>query len=254
MINFIGLKTFINREINRFMRVAIQTLVTPWISAVLFIFIFGFVVGQKIELVNGIRYIDFVIPGILMMNVISSAFSQVSSSLYFQRFMRSIEEVLVAPLSYSEMIVGYVVGGITRGMVVGFGVLGIGFLFGAGTVEHFWLFIFYIVSISIIFSLIGILIGLWSNGFEQLAVLNTFVIMPLSFLGGIFNSVSMLPEKIQNFVILNPFFYFIDGVRYSMIGIREANTVVGLFVIFFLMIFLSLWVFYLFKKGWKLRV
>jgi ABC-2 type transport system permease protein len=254
MINFIGLKTFVLREINRFMRVAIQTLVTPWISAVLFIFIFGYVVGQKIELVDGVRYIDFIIPGILMMNVISSAFSQVSSSLYFQRFMRSIEEILVAPLSYFEMIAGYVIGGVVRGVIVGLGVLAIGFLFGAANIEHFWLFLFYVVSISIIFSLIGILVGLWSNGFEQLAVLNTFVIMPLSFLGGVFNSVSMLPEKVQSFVILNPFFYFIDGIRYSMIGVKEANTTAGLFIIFFLIIFLSLWVGYLFKKGWKLRV
>ncbi len=253
MINFIGLKTFIKREINRFMRVAIQTLVTPWVSAVLFIFIFGFVIGQRVSLDNNLKYLDFIIPGILMMNLISAAFSQVSSSLYFQRFMRSIEELLVAPLSYFEMIIGYVAGGMIRAFLVTFGVLVIAFLFGGGAIAHFGLFLFYIISISIIFSLIGILVGLWSNSFEQLAVLNTFVIMPLSFLGGVFNSASMLPEKVQVFIIFNPFFYFIDGLRYSMLGIKEVNTIFGVVIIFSLIIFLTLWVFYLFKEGWKLR-
>lgn len=253
MINWIGLYTIIRREMARTFRVAIQTLVTPWISAILFIFIFGSVVGRRIDLIAGVPYIKFVLPGILMMNIISSAFIHSSSALYFQRFIRYIEEILVAPLSHFEMIVGHVVSAVLRAVVVGLGVLFIGLFFGATSIENFGLFLFYIVSVSIVFALLGMLVGLWANGFEQLNVLNTFVIMPLSFLGGIFYSIEMLPLKMQTVALYNPFFYFIDGIRFSMIGIQESNQIVGLFVVFGLIIFLGVLVWYLFERGWRLR-
>ena len=253
MINWIGLRTFIERDVQRFIRVPIQTLVSPWISALLYIFIFGYVIGSRIELIAGVRYIDFVLPGILMMNLITSSFLQTSSSLFFQRFMRHIEEVLVSPLSYIEMIFGHVVGGVVRGVIVGLGVFLIAVFFSASNLEHFFAFIFYMVSVSIVFSLLGILVGLWSQHFEHLNVLNVFVIMPLSFVGGVFNSITMLPEKIQFIMIFNPFFYFIDGIRYSMIGVSESNLTIGLVIIFTLILSLGTVVWYLFKIGWRLR-
>jgi len=181
-------------------RVSIQSLVTPLITASLYIFIFGFVVGQRISLISGVAYIDFVLPGIVMMNIIMSSFSHTSSSVYLQRFLRSIDEILIAPFSYLEIIVGFAVGGIVRGIIVGLGVYFLALYFTAATIAHFWLFLFYSVSIAVIFSLLGMLVGLWSNHFEHLAILNTFLIMPLIFLGGVFTSVAMLPAKIQLFV------------------------------------------------------
>src|SRR3989339_2015501 len=139
-MNWIGLQTFIQREIERFFRVSIQTLITPWISAALYIFIFGFVVGSRIPEIAGVRYIDFVLPGLVMMNIISSAFSQTSSSLYFQRFTRHIEEILVAPFSHIEMLIGYVIGGIIRGLIVGLGVYALAIVFGSSTIAHLGLF------------------------------------------------------------------------------------------------------------------
>lgn len=252
-LNIVGLKTFVNRDIQRFIRVPIQTLVAPWISALLYIFIFGYIVGQKIDLIADVRYIDFVLPGVLMMNLIMSSFSQTSSSLYFQRFARHIEEILVAPLSHFEMVIGYVIGGIIRGLIVGFGVFVIAVLFSAANLEHIALFVFYSVAVSIIFSLLGLLVGLWAEQFEHLTVLSVFVITPLSFLGGVFNSITMLPEKMQIFILFNPFFYFIDGIRYSMIGISESNLMVGFILIISLILILGFWVSYLFSIGWKLR-
>jgi ABC-2 type transport system permease protein len=234
-------------------RVAIQTLVTPWISAILFIFIFGNVVGKNILPIEGVSYIMFVLPGILMMNVLTSSFSHTSSSLYFHRFMRRIEEVLVAPLSHFEMILGYVVGGVSRGLIVGFGILLVGLFFDATQIQHIWFFIFYIISVSVVFSLIGILTGLWAEGFEQFNMIAVFVITPLSFLGGVFNSVTMLPPAMQTFVMFNPFFYFIDGIRFSMVGISESNLTVGLVMILGLIVVLWSIVSYLFKIGWRLR-
>lgn len=253
MANIIGLQTFVAREVSRFLRVFIQSLVSPWINAFLYIFIFGVVVGTRIDTIAGVAYIDFVLPGILMMNLISSAFSQSSSSLYMQRFARHIEEILVSPLSYIEMILGYVIGALARALVVGIGVYIIAVVFSAATMAHLFLFLAYSVSISIIFALVGLVVGLWANNFEQLFIFNTFVITPLVFLGGMFNSVRMLPDSIQTFAHLNPFFYFVDGLRYSMIGVREANPLIGLIIIFGLLISLSVVVWYLFKKGWRLR-
>lgn len=252
-VNWIGLQTFIVREAQRFIRVPIQTLVTPWISALLYIFIFGQVIGERIDLIAGVQYIDFVLPGILMMNVIASSFSQTSSSLYFQRFVRHIEEILVAPLSHFEMIVGYVIGGVMRGLVVGMGVFVISVLFSAANMEHIFMFLSYIVSVSIVFSLMGLIVGLWAKHFEHLTVLTVFVITPLSFLGGVFNSITMLPESMQAVVRFNPFFYFIDGIRYSMIGINESNLILGVGIILLLIVFLGLLVGYLFHVGWRLR-
>lgn len=252
-MNPIGLYTFIRQEISRFIRVGNQTLFTPWVTALLYIFVFGEIVGRRIGEVSGVSYIDFVIPGLLMMNVMQAAFMQTSSSLYFQRFLRHIEEILAAPLSYLEIVAGFLVGGIMRALLVGAGVYVLALFFTAASMSHFGLFIFYAVSVSVIFSLAGLLVGLWAEHFEHLAIPSTYVIMPLTFLGGLFNSVNMLPEKFQIFMRLNPFFYFVDGLRYSMLGISESNRLVGAFLIFALILVLGFWVWHLFKRGYKIR-
>lgn len=252
-MNWIGLQTFIGQEISRLWRVWIQTLVTPWVSALLYILIFGEVMGRRIGEISGVSYIDFVVPGLLMMNVMQSSFGHAASSLYFQRFVKHIEELLVAPLSYFEMIIGYVTGGVVRGLVVAAGVYGIALLFTITSVNNVFLFLFYAISVALIFSLLGLLVGLWSESFEQLMIPQTFFITPLTFLGALFNSIHMLPEKFQWFVRLNPFFYFVDGLRYSMIGVSESNRLIGILLIIGLISGLGFWVWYLFKQGYKIR-
>lgn len=252
-INWIGLGTLVYQEVRRFVRVSVQTLVTPWISALLYIAIFGAIVGQGIADVKGVRYIDFVLPGILTMSVIGAAFSHSSSSLYIQRFIRHIEELLVAPLSHTEMILGYVIGAVARGVVVGVGVLAIAVFFGAAQVDYLGTFILYLVAVSAIFGLVGVLVGLWANSFEQLSALNTFVIMPLSFVGGVFNSIDMLPERFQAIAQWNPFFYFVDGIRYTMIGISEGSMLAGAIMMSALIVVLWGITFVLFERGWHLR-
>jgi len=252
-VNWIGLYTLIRREFERIFRVPIQTVVSPLVSAFLFIFIFGFILGRKIDLIAGISYMEFVFPGILMMNIISSAFAHSSNSVYFGRFMKSIEEILVSPFSYLEMIVGYVAGGIMRALIVSVGVVFIGVVFGAVQFVNLGLFLFYTVSVASVFALTGIIVGLWAKGFEQLNVLNTFVIMPLSFLGGIFYSITLLPQAVQTFTLFNPFFYFVDGMRFAMTGINESNLALGAAIIIGLVVSLGFLVWYLFKISWRLR-
>ncbi|MEK7659881.1 MAG: ABC transporter permease [Patescibacteria group bacterium] len=253
-MNTAGLYTLIEREIKRMFRVVVQTLVSPWISALLYILIFGLVVGSRISSIGGVSYIDFVLPGLVMMNIIQSAFAHSSSSVYFARFTRQIEEVLVSPLSYMEMIIGYTLGGVVRGIVVGIGVYAIAIFFTVATIEHLFLFLLYATAVSAIFSLLGILVGLWADGFEQLSVLSVFVITPLTFIGGVFNTTEMLPPALKIIAHANPFFYFVDGLRYAMIGFSESNMFVGALLTGGLLVGLLVLVQHLFKIGYKVRL
>lgn len=252
-MNWIGIQTLIWRDISRLSRVMVQALLTPWISALLYILVFGKIVGGRIDLIDGFRYIDFVLPGLVMMNLIGSAFMATTFALYFARFTHNIEEILVAPFSYNEMIFSYTATGVIRGFIVGMGVFAMAIFFGAANMAHFGLFLFYSLSVAVIFAFVGILVALWAKNFEQLSVLSTFVITPLSFLGGVFNSIHMMPEKLQWFVRINPFFYFVDGLRYSMIGYSESNRTLGVVVIFALILGLGWFTWSLFKQGYKIR-
>ncbi len=252
-VNWIGLYTMVRREVERTMRVKVQTLVSPVMSATLYIFIFGTVIGTTIKKVAGVPYITFVFPGILMLSVINASFSSSSSSLYFARFIHSIDEILVSPFSYLEMIFGYMLGGVMRGLIVAVLIIGVGLVFGAVTLVNPLGFLFYIVAISGIFSLLGMLTALWAQGFEQLSTLNTFVITPLTYLGGIFYSITMLPPLAEKLTLLNPFFYFVDGIRSSMIGVSEANPTIGLTVTLVLLIGLTALIVRLFHIGWRIR-
>lgn len=243
----------IRREVERTMRVIVQTLVAPVISAALYIFIFGYVIGSKIDEIAGVPYITFVFPGILMLSVINAAFGSSSSSLYFARFLKSIDEILIAPFSYLEMIFGFILGAMMRSIMVAFLILAVGMLFDAVSLIHPFAFLFYIASVAGIFSLLGMLVALWAQGFEQLSMLNTFIITPFTYLGGIFYSISMLPEIAQTITRANPFFYFVDGLRNAMTGVHEANTYLGLVIIFGIFAVLTALTVHLFKIGWRIR-
>lgn len=251
--NWIGLYTFVRRGVKRTFRVVVQTLIAPTISAALYLFIFGTVIGTKIDDFAGVPYVSFVFPGVLMMSVINSSFASASSTLYFMRFTRGIEEILITPFSYFEMVLGMMLESLARAVIVSFLILGVGVLFGAVTLANPLAFLFYILCISAIFAMLGIIVALWAESFEQLQVLNTFVITPLTYLGGIFYSITFLPPVAATITQFNPFFYFADGVRSSMIGYSEANSAVGLMVIIGLVVVLAVTVTQLFKRGWKIR-
>lgn len=252
-VNWIGLYTFVRRGVKRTFRVVIQTLLAPMISAALYIFIFGVVIGSRIETVVGVPYISFVFPGVLMLSVINSSFSSASSSLYFMRWGRSIEEILIAPFSYVEMIIGLMLESIARALMVSFLILVVGLIFGAVTLVNPIAFILYVIGVASVFALLGIIVALWAESFEQLQVLNTFVITPLTYLGGIFYSITFLPPLAATITKFNPFFYFADGIRSSMIGVNEANAFIGAGLTIGLVIFLGSLVVYLFSIGWKIR-
>jgi ABC-2 type transport system permease protein len=238
------------------MRVPIQAFLAPWISALLFIFVFGFVVGGRISHIGGHRYLEFVLPGILMLNIVNAAFLQASSQIYFSRFLRYIEESLVSPLSYAEMIAGILSVVIARCVITALGILAIAAGFGVTHIASFPEFLFWIVSVSVVFGLLGIVIGLWANNFEQLTILNVFFITPLSFVGGVFNTISMLPGWLRWLAFGNPFFYFISGLRHAMIGYTEPAApapMVGVVFTLCLGGLLAVGVWRLFSIGYGLR-
>jgi len=252
-MNWIGLYTLMRKEISRTFRVVVQTIFSPLISATLFIFVFGTVVGSRIDKIGGVDYIVFVFPGILIMNVLTSAFGQASSSTYFAKWARTIEELLVAPLSYFEIMIGTVLSSVVRALTVGIVILLMGLLFGAVTMQSFPLFLFYTLGVSIVFGLLGIITGLIAKSFEQLNVLSTFIILPFSFLGGMFYTLDMLPEAAQKVAIFNPFFYFVDGIRYAMVGIHDSNLIAGAVMIVGLIVLLGTIVWRIFSTGWRIR-
>ena len=251
--NWIGLYTIVRRELSRMMRVPIQAFVAPWISALLFIFIFGFVVGGRITEIGGHRYLEFVLPGIVMMNVVNAAFLQSSSAIYFSRFIKFIEETLVAPLSYAEMIAGSLSVVVLRASVTGVGIMFMGMFFDATHIESWLMFLFWIVSVSAVFGLLGIVVGLWSKSFEQLNMPVVFFLTPLSMVGGVFNTVEMLPEWLRWLAWGNPFYYFINGLRGSMIGFDETPAGLGVGLTLLLLVVLGGTVWRLYAKGYGLR-
>lgn len=252
-INWIGLWTMIRRELQRLMRVPIQAVVAPLISALLFIFIFGFVVGGRIKNFGHFSYLEFVLPGVVMMNVVSASFLQSTAQVYFQRFQKSIEEILVSPLSYVEMIAGTVSVVILRSVLTSFGIMLIGIAFGAVHMYSISEFLFWTIFVSMIFGFLGIIIALWAKTFEQLNMLMVFFIQPLSMVGGVFNTVAMLPPWLRWLAYGNPLFYFINGLRHSMIGFSEGPAAFGAAFTVALAALLGVIVWRLYAVGWGLR-
>src|SRR6185312_3876351 len=185
-------------------------------SALLFIFIFGYVIGGRMPTIGNHKYWVFVLPGILMMNIVNASFLQASNAIYFSRCQR-----------YVEMILGSLTVVVMRSTVTAIGILVMGVAFGATSIQSIGGFLFWVIGVSAIFGLFGIIIGLWAKTFEQLNVLIVFFIAPLSMVGGVFNTVNMLPPWLRWLALGNPFFYFINGLRYAMMGFNEAPEGLG---------------------------
>lgn len=248
-----GFFTLTEREVSRFLRVWQQTIIPPMITSILFILIFGYSLGSKISAVAGVSYIGFIIPGLLMMGVIMSAYSNTSSSLYISKFQGQVQEYLVAPLSYWQIIFALTIAGVLRALLVGAGILVVSLLFTSITIHSYAVLLYFIFAVSLLFSFAGIATALWATNFDQMSVFATFLITPLTYLGGVFYSVSMLPSFWGTVARLNPILYMVDGFRYGFIGVTDVplwHSVVLVLVLSLLFFLLCVW---MFKKGYKLR-
>lgn len=252
--NLVGLYTLSKREILRFFVVSHQTLFPPLISSFLFLFIFGLSIGRNIQFnVGGLSYIDYIIPGIVTMHLISASFENTTSSLFIARWHNHIQEVLLSPLSYFEMVLGLLIGGLTRGILVASGVYLISLTMTQTTIAHPVWTLYFLITISIIFSSVGLIAALWAKDFGMLSIWNIYLITPAVFLGGVFNPIQMMPESLRFIIWANPMYYLVSGMRASILGLEELPLVWSAWVALILSVGLFLLTVYLFKIGYRLR-
>lgn len=250
---WIAFLTILHKEIKRFTRIWIQTLLPPAITMILYFVIFGKLIGSRIGDMSGFSYIEFVAPGLIMMAVITNAYANVSSSFFSAKFQRSIEELLVSPTPNYIILLGYVMGGVARGVAVGL-IVTIMSLFFADLHIHHWLTTLFIVLMtSILFSIAGFINAIYANTFDDVSIIPTFVLTPLTYFGGVFYSINLLPEFWQQVSVLNPILHMVNAFRYGMLGITDLNigmALVGLTVFVVILFVIAL---HLLKTGKRLR-
>lgn len=256
-VNWIGLWELYAREVRRFANIASQTVLAPVITAVLFMLVFTLAFGERGDVAVGtaarIPFADFLAPGILMMQVIQNAFANSSSSLIVSKIQGNIVDTLMPPLSPSELLAGYALGGTTRGLACALATgLAIFPAIGLGLAHPLWAAAF-VLSGSLMLALLGVLAGIYAEKFDQMAAITNFVITPLSFLSGTFYSISVLPEPFLTLSHLNPFFYLIDGFRYGAAGISDASPVTGLVATLAVNAGLALLAWHWLRRGYRLK-
>ena len=248
----IGFWTLFYKELLRFWKVAFQTVAAPVLTALLYLLIFGHVLDEHVQ-VHGVRYISFLVPGLVMMQVLQNAFANSSSSLIQAKITGSIVFVLLPPIPYGAFFAAYVLASVVRGLMVGVGVL-VATLWIAELrlAAPLWVLAFAVLSGAVLGAL-GMIAGLWSEKFDQLAAFQNFLIMPLTMLSGVFYSIYSLPAFWQHLSHYNPVFYMIDGFRYGFFGVSDVAPEVSLTVVVACFVAVSLLTLGLLKRGWKLR-
>ncbi|MDE1478764.1 ABC transporter permease [Xenorhabdus bovienii] len=250
---WVALKTLWMKEITRFGRIWVQTLLPPVITMSLYFVIFGNLVGSRIGEMGGFSYMQFIVPGLIMMSVITNSYANVSSSFFGAKFQGSIEEVLVAPVPTHIIIAGFVGGGVARGVCVGILVTLVSQLFVPVQIHSWSMVVITLLTTSIVFSLAGLLNAIYAKTFDDISIIPTFVLTPLTYLGGVFYSLTLLPEFWQLVSKLNPIVYMISGFRYGFLGITDVSLTMtlGMLGMFIFVFYLLAW--YLIESGRGLR-
>lgn len=220
----IAFRTLLAKEIKRFLRIWVQTLLPPVITTALYFVIFGKLIGTRIGVIDGVPYIDYIVPGVIMMSVITSAYANVVSSFYGARFQHNIEEMLVSPMPNSIILLGFVAGGVARGLVVALLVTLVALGFTHLHVQHLFTAAAMILLTATLFSLAGFSNGLFARSFDDVSIVPTFVLTPLTYLGGVFYSVHMLPPLWQGLSHANPILYMINAFRYGFLGVSDIRV------------------------------
>lgn len=250
---YIAFMTILRKEIIRFTRIWIQTLLPPAITMTLYFIIFGQLIGSRIGDMQGFSYIDFVAPGLIMMAVITNSYANVSSSFFSAKFQRSIEELLVSPTPNYIILLGYVSGGVVRGMLVGIIVTLTSLLFTKLSVQHVFLTLLIVFLTALLFSLAGFINAIYANTFDDVSIIPTFVLTPLTYLGGVFYSISLLPDIWQTVSMFNPILHMVNAFRYGMLGVSDVSITAALSGIILLSVVLYFVALYLLSTAKRLR-
>ncbi|MBW8824528.1 MAG: ABC transporter permease [Xanthomonadales bacterium] len=251
--NWIAFLTIARREVMRILRIWGQTLMPPAITMTLYFLIFGGLIGSRVGTMDGIRYMDFIVPGLVMMSIIQNSYGNISSSFFGAKFGRHIEELLVSPMPNWVVLAGYVAGAVLRGLMVGAIVLVIAMFFTRVRVPHPLVTVASVLLGAIIFSLAGLINAIYAKKFDDVAIVPTFILTPLTYLGGVFYSVKLLPGWAQTMTHLNPIFYMVNAFRYGLLGQSDVamGAAFGLMLLFVIgLTALALW---LLKRGTGMR-
>ncbi|MGP1958484.1 MAG: ABC transporter permease [Arsenophonus sp. NC-CH8-MAG3] len=250
---WVAMKTIWIKEITRFSRIWVQTLLPPVITISLYFIIFGSLIGSRIGNIDGVNYMQFIVPGLIMMSVITNAYTNVCSSFFSAKFQKSIEELLVAPVPTHIVIIGFVGGGVARGVLVALLVTLVSLFFVQLHIYSWWVVIITVLMTVILFSLAGLVNAIFAKTFDNISIVPTFVLTPLTYLGGVFYSLSLLPEFWKMVFKLNPIVYMISGLRYGFLGVSdvELSITLSVLVIFIVILYAITW--NLIEKGRGLR-
>jgi len=227
----ISLGTLGNKEIQRVMRIWVQTLVPPAITMTLYFLIFGTLIGRRIGQMAGFDYMEYIAPGLILMSVITNSYGNVVSSFFSAKYNRHLEEMLVAPMPNWVIVVGHMVGGMVRGLLVGLVVTGIALFFTQLPVHNLFIAVSVIILTSAVFSLGGLINAIFARKFDDVSIIPSFVLAPLTYLGGVFYSVSLLPEFAQQLSLLNPILYMVNAFRFGVLGVSDINIWVAYLII-----------------------
>ncbi|MBX2857242.1 MAG: ABC transporter permease [Cellvibrionaceae bacterium] len=219
----IALAALVRKEVRRFMRIWVQTLIPPVVTTALYFVIFGQLIGSRIGEMGGFDYMSFVVPGLIMMSVINNSYSNVASSFYNAKFNKSVEELLVSPTPTYIILLGYVIGGVCRGLAVGIIVTVVSLVFTSLEIYSLTAIFFVILFTAVVFSLAGLINGIYANSFDDISIIPTFVLTPMTYLGGVFYSVSLLPDFWETVSRFNPVLYVVNAFRYGFLGISDVN-------------------------------
>ena len=250
---YIAFETIVRREIRRFTRIWLQTLVPPAITIGLYFVIFGNLVGSRIGEMGGFQYMEFIVPGLIMMAVIQNSYSNVVSSFFSHKFPHSIEELLVSPVPNYIILSGFIVGGMARGLAVGTIVTVISLFFADLEIQNLFITVTVVLLTSIVFSLAGFINALFANSFDDISIIPTFVLAPLIYLGGVFYSVELLPPFWKFISALNPIFYMVNTFRYGILGASDVDVTWAFFILCVFIVILFTSCIFLLRKGTGLR-
>ena len=253
-MNWIGFYTLVNREVGRFFSVYRQTVLPGLISSALYILIFGFTLEQRISEIDGVSYTWYILPGLIMMNTLSNATANTSSSMLQMKLLQQLPDLLTAPLSGVEISLAYIIGGTIRGMVNGILVLLLGVLISGLPVQNILGTLLFIFLVSWAFSSMGLVLGQLAENWDQMAMMQNFFLTPLSFLGGIFYSIKMLPEWAQTLSLVNPIYYMINGIRHTILGIGDSSLFISFSMAIILTFFFTILSVLLMQSGKKIKV
>lgn len=245
--------TIVNKECTRILRIWAQTILPPIITITLYFLIFGILIGKKIGSLYGHTYIQYIIPGLIMMGLITNSYSNVAASFFSSKFQKNIEEILISPTSNTIIILGFILGGIFRAFIIFIFIIMISLFFSNVYLYNKYLFILISLLTAIMFSLIGLINGIYAKNFDDISIVPTFVLTPLIYLGGIFYSIDLLPQKLKIIATLNPIFYIVNIFRYSIINISEINIMYAFSNILVFILLLYYIAFYLLKMGWRIK-